>query len=351
MQRKVIFVIIVSMILLFALSMTTLAESVVVKAQTDKDQYKVGDTVTVKVTTEQNTGLHSLFFDLAYDGAVLKFDNLAQGSMVTGELRKNEFLYAASDPATSNARGSHVIVSYALQGTGVVSPRTGVLCEMKFRVVAPGNPNIRYQFTYNNTGITDGAGAKLSDVLWKNSNGFTIGSSVTGAFILITQPYEMQVVYEDKVEVDAVCSTGSDYYIKYENQTNRQATDLISAALADPPSQLISLNYGYNNIVATLYQRINGKDYIIATDTVRVFRPEDGKFIKIVSPKDHQLLNTDMVDVLVSSPYEPVTVNGLPAQYLEPGANNHKIYRARLWLKKGFNTITAETTGPPECEV
>ncbi|HEX3044269.1 MAG TPA: cohesin domain-containing protein [Bacillota bacterium] len=346
MQRKVIFIIIVSMILLFALSMTTLAESVVVKAQTDKDQYKVGDTVTVKVTTEQNTGLHSLFFDLAYDGAVLRFDSLAQGSMVTGELRKKEFLYAASDPATSNARGSHVIVSYALQGAGVVSPRTGVLCEMKFRVIAPGNPNIRYQFTYNNTGVTDGAGAKLSDVLWKNSNGFTIGSGATGAFILITQPYEMQVIYEDKVEVDAVCSTGPDYYIKYENQTNRQATDLISAALADPPSKLISLNYGYNNIVANLYQRINGKDYIIATDTVRVFRPEDGQFIKIVSPKDHQLLNTDMVDVLVSSPYETVTVDGLPAQYLEPGANNHKIYRARLWLKKGFNTITAETTGP-----
>lgn len=199
MQRKPIYIIILVVILLFVFTGQALAEAVVVKAQTDKDQYKVGDIVTVKVMTEQNSGLHSIFFDLMYEGSVLKFESISQGGMVTGELRKKEFLYATSDPATSNARGSHVIVSYALQGAGAVSPRTGVLCEIKFRVLTPGNPNIRYQFTYNNNAITDGQGNKLSAVLWKNSNGFTIGSGMANAFILITQPSEMQVVYTEQV--------------------------------------------------------------------------------------------------------------------------------------------------------
>ncbi len=346
MQRKVMLIGLIVMILLFAFIGQTFAEAVVVKAQTDKDVYKVGDIVTVKVTMEKNTGLHSLFFDLTYEGTVLKFESITPGGMVNGELRKHDFLYAASDPATSNTRGSHVIVSYALQGTGVISPRTGVLCEIRFRVLTPGNPNIRYQFTYNNNAVTDGEGNKLSDVLWKNSNGFTIGSSMANAFILITKPTEMQVVYAEQVEMEAVSSTGSDYYVNFANLTSGYVSEKTAVGATNLPKKSIALKYGYNNLMATLYQRVNNQDFIIATDTVRVYRPEAGQYIKIESPKDHQLLNTDMVDVIISSAYEPVMVNGLPAEFYENGNGNNKLYRARLWLKNGFNTITAETTGP-----
>ncbi|HEX3046143.1 MAG TPA: LamG-like jellyroll fold domain-containing protein, partial [Bacillota bacterium] len=337
---------IIVMILILAIGVNAWGQAVVVKAQVDKDVYKVGDTVNLQVLVDQNTGLHSLFFDLAYDGSILAFDSLNQGAMVSGEQRKNEFLYAASDPKTTLAQGSHVIVSYALQGVGAMTPRTGYLCEMKFKVTAPGNPNLRYQFTYNDNAVHDGAGNKITDVLWENSGRFAIGTIGPRAFVLITKPTDMEVVYQNQVQVAVVCTAGADYFLKYENQTTKYASNLLPATQANPPGQMIPITHGYNNINVTLYQRMNNQDYAVATDSLRVYRPEDDQFIKIMNPKDHQLLNTDMVDVIVSSPYAQVTVNGLPATYQEKGNGNQNLYRARLWLKKGFNTVTAEATSP-----
>jgi hypothetical protein len=346
MQRKALWISVITVLFLLLTGTGVWGQSPVVRAEIDADTYKVGEVITLRVNLDSNPGLHSLYCDLAYDGTVMEFVSLSQGTMVNEEYQPNEFLYAVSDSVTSNIRGNHLILSYTLQGAGVLTYRTGLLCEIRFRVKTPGEAGMKYQFTFNSAAVTDGIGNNFTGVSWSSSPYFTIGSSAYRSFVLITKPYDMEVIYEDRVEVKAISSTGLDYYVRYENKTTGEVTLPIPANTSNLPAQTFHLNKGYNNIAVTLYQRINGHDYMIAIDQVRVYHPEDDKYIKILSPKPNQVVNTDLVEVIISSPYEEVTVNGLAAQFYEEGNGENKLYRTRLWLRKGFNTITAEAVGP-----
>ncbi|HHU51910.1 MAG TPA: hypothetical protein GXZ36_08840, partial [Firmicutes bacterium] len=134
MKRKVLLFTLFHILLSTVFTMNTRAQAVTVKAHIDQEVYEVGEFVTLKVFVDENPGLHSLFFDLTYEGSVLEFVNLHEGGLVTGEKQPGEFLFAVSDPVTSNVRGDHLIVSYALQGAETETKRTGLLCEIRFRV-------------------------------------------------------------------------------------------------------------------------------------------------------------------------------------------------------------------------
>src|SRR5690554_1482315 len=148
MQRKILFIIaLTAVILVLACNIKAGDQAPEVRAYLANEVYQVGDVLTLQIYVENNSGLHSIFFDLEYDGAVLEFDSLSEGWMISGESLPGELLYAVSDPVTSDRLGDHLIISYVLQGKGVETYRNGILCEARFRVIAPGEPDFKYRFT------------------------------------------------------------------------------------------------------------------------------------------------------------------------------------------------------------
>ena len=72
-----------------------------------------------------------------------------------------------------------------------------------------------------------------------------------------------------------------------------------------------------NRISAELYEPdpTGGDNHIfLASDTVKVYRSGESRFVEILDPADHALLNTDMVNVRVRSSFENVQINGMSAE-------------------------------------
>jgi len=319
------------------------AAQTLVRADIDGDIFNVGDQIKLTVLLEGNPGMHGLFFDMAYDGSVLAFESLEEGLLIQRVTEQADLYYAHSDPLTSSSAGSHVIVSYALRGSDTESKETGALVELYFRVIDPGTPETAYRFIFNNYAIKDKDGLDIAGVQWENSIEFTIGSPVGDGYIVISSPYDNQVFYGDEAPVNAIFTGHAGYTVRLSNIDTGYASDPISAAGGSLTGELIPLQYGFNRIEAALF---DGDQNILATDKVVVYRSEDTRFIRIIKPADHALLNTNLANVIIASDFAGVMVNGVSAQALGEKYGEMDLYQCRVWLKRGFNTITAQTENP-----
>lgn len=119
-------------------------------------------------------------------------------------------------------------------------------------------------------------------------------------------------------------------------------SDSLPASSGKLAGNSIPLVYGFNRLNAEL---LNNKNQILARDSVTVYRSDADKYVRILSPSDHELLASDMVSVRVSAPKDNiVTINGQVAKTLGEMEDSNFVYSADIWLHQGFNTIKAEST-------
>lgn len=311
-----------------------------VKAEIPSGEYSVGELVEVNIDISNNPGIHGGYFDLIYDSSIFEFDDVVKSTLISNETNLNELMYAVSEK-----NNSHVIVSYTLKGNNTAVSADGQLLKLWFRVKNQGIQGAKYKFSFNNTGLIDATGNPITNVIWQDSREITITNPYTGTFILIKEPYENQVFYKDEVDINLICSTGN-YTVRLSNEDNSSFNAVIKNVTTGVLlNEKVELVYGFNRILARLY---DNNDNLLCKDTVKVYRSTEDKFVKIASPYDHSLLNTDMTEVIVHSPYDNVQVNGINATYNgEIISDTHaKVYKVKLWLKQGFNIITAEAKSP-----
>jgi len=320
----------------------------VVSAQVDAATFAIGDTVTVKVALKQNTGLHGVYFDLGFNPAVLAFSGLDQGDLVQnlnqGGTYKSSLLYAVSDPATSALKGAHVVSSLSMNTSDDVFSGNGVIANIYFRVIAAVPNNGGFSFNF----IADGSGAygpnkmPYAGITFENSSVLTTPAA-TGKYVQITSPLSSDVIYTDTVKLGAISSTGAGYTYTVSNPVAGFLAENVSAISGSLSAYSVPVLFGLNRITVDLKDQYKTK---LASSTILLYRSQAETFVKIISPVSHALVNTDMVTFLVSSPLAAVQVNGLDATLLGEKHEGKNLFSARLWLKKGFNTITAKAIGP-----
>ncbi|MCG8572065.1 MAG: cohesin domain-containing protein [Spirochaetes bacterium] len=325
------------LLLILLCSIAVFGQNNIVKAVINNSEYKVGDLIDVSIQVENNQGLHGLFFDLEYDSSILQFEDVIEGSFLRRILEDNELLYAEAGSEAASSYGSHVIVSYTLKGEGKETHSEGMLIKLTFRVLQSGPIGETYNFSFRECGIVDKENNDAANVSWQASEEFTIENPNANAYVLIKAPYQNQVFSQATANLNLICSNGS-YQIKLHNEDTGYSSAYIPCTTGYLENQTIDLDYGYNDLKAELYDQSN---VLIASDIVKVYRSTEDQFIKITYPADHELLNTDMVEVEVESPFDEVLINGETAFHNGELNGTKKVYKEKIWLKEGFNTITA----------
>ncbi|HOV14748.1 MAG TPA: hypothetical protein PK771_10720, partial [Spirochaetota bacterium] len=212
------------------------------------------------------------------------------------------------------------------------------------KVTNSGTPGDLYKFSFSNCGVKDLAGNELTTDEWIDSQDFQIKKPTNDAFINITSPYDYQVFYEDMANVDIVCTNNTDYYVLLSNETAKSVLEKIAVgATGLLTAKKVSLNYGYNVLKATLY---NVKNEALAEDIVKVYRSANDLFVKIDSPSDHALVNSDMIRVEILSSFSNLIVNGEKSTPTGVKRREKDVYYTNLFLKEGFNTIKAVAKSP-----
>ena len=329
------------LVCLASLTTVSVAAQTIVKAEIDSPEYRVGEIVRVLVRVENNPGLHSLFFDLAYDESVLLFEGVRDGSLVRRQSGGSELLYA-DNAAVDGFASSRTVVSFTLSGQGTETESDGALVELSYRVTGSGAG--AHSFRFAEAQILDGDQTPLTNVTWQDSNEFAIVSPFANEFILIRKPYDNQAFYTDSAPVSVILSEG-DYLVRLRNNVLPGLdTDYIpvqDGRLLDWPMSLASQ---MNTLTAELYapDPLGGANHILLTsDSVKVYRSDQTSFVQIIDPPDHSLLNSDMVEVRVRSSFDSVLVNGMSAQFHGEMDGDAKIFESQVWLTHGFNTISA----------
>lgn len=323
-------------ILITLFSTGVLYSQAIVKAEFDASEYHIGDIVKIRINLENNPGLHSVYFDLLYNGALFSFEKILSGSVIESAGADGELLYA-DNGLQSGFSQAKTVVSFSLKGKGIVTEAAGCLAELSFKVIDVSD--LPQTFGFSGGKMLDGNKLAISDVQWKDSRSLTVTVPENGAFISIKKPYNNEVIYQDNVNVSLICSIG-DYIVKLTNNTipgfTPKSFTVRDGRLLNIPLNLVE---GVNKISADLFMA-NGKTLLKTTST-RVYRSPSNTYIKITEPANHSLLNTDMVKVRVISPFDDVDINGLSAHYSGENEGNFKVFTAQVWLKTGFNTITA----------
>jgi hypothetical protein len=335
--RKIIYILLLSVIII-----SPLFSEPVVKAIINSREYYRGDIVRVLVVVEENPGIHGLFFDLEYDEEVLAFEGVRDGNISRGTGDTADLVYAVSGETTRRNLGAHVVVGYSLKEKEAVTSDNGALVELSFRVHNAGDPEKYYSFKFYSCGLRDTDNEDILGVTWQDSASFRILETIPTEFIFIKRPYDNQVFYNDEARVSLICSEG-DYFVSLENDSDQNATiENIPVTGGSLIGEVMSLQTGFNIITAKLFQNNPGGQPIDKVeDKVKVYCADESEFVSIITPADHALLNTDMVDVRVTSSFPTVEVNGVTARDTGTLMNNTPVYHARVWLRQGFNSITA----------
>ena len=318
--------IIVCIILAFSCLHIAFAHPVI--TATTGNQYRLGDIIPVEISISENTGFAGIYFDLTFDEHILSFESIEQGNMLLSKGSDGELLYVHSDPKTSSSLGSHIIIAYSLNNPDSSINQDGILLTLNFRAIGSGSSS---GFTFLENKITGWGAAPLEGAIWEDSGSFTVSGSSSFAFISISDPYEGQVYHTDTASVNVICSESDEYIAFLGNLEKGYTSGGLSAASGYIANEVIPLVYGFNRITATLKDTYGN---IIANDIVRVYRAKDDMFVDIVYPRDHELLNTDMVDVVVASPFNTVTINGLNARYYGESRGDKKLYRHLIALRR-----------------
>ncbi|HAP44401.1 MAG: hypothetical protein A2087_13005 [Spirochaetes bacterium GWD1_61_31] len=337
-MKKTLMIVFVSLLM----AASALGPTPTVRITTDRDQYAVGDLITATVTLTGNPGLHGLFFDVQFNADQLSFEDLQPGAVVTANTGRGELLWAQASGAAAVQRGGRVVVSFGMQGSQAGCFEDGAIATLTFKAQAAGSAATDLRLV--DAGMLDRAGQSVPSACWVDSLPFHIRAAVANnTYIVISNPRQNQVFEPAATAVAAVYSYGAGYQVRLSNASAGyapaaqagQASGVLTAAA-------VPLAYGFNQIKAEL---LNADGQILASDSVRVFRSQADRFLRILSPSDHELLGTDMVNVRVSSSY-PVIVNGLTAEARGEKDGTNDIYEARIWLRPGFNTINAVAASP-----
>ncbi len=317
----------------------TIFSQPIVKATLDASEYKVGDMIKVKVALENNPGFHSIYFDLEYDGSILSFEEMRKGSVAFNAGDTGELLYADNGMLEGFTQAK-TVVSFSMKGPGLEIKANGGLVELSYRIT--GSNTNPHSFAFNtdtvNKKALDGKKAEIPGIVWLNAPVFSIKVPAGGEFILIKRPYDNEVFYQDTAKVSLICTEGN-YLVRFSNsRLPDYYSDFIPVTNGRLLNYDVPLGSNMNNLCAELFLPNHN---FLKKHSVKIYRSPENEFVNIKEPQDHSLLNTDMADVKILSPLDYVEVNGLTAKYNGEIDGTSKVYRARVWLKNGFNTITA----------
>ena len=137
-----------AILITFVLSMVfagTVAAQTIVRAETDSTEYSIGESVKVRVTVENNPGLHNLYFDLEYDESVLSFEEVRDGSLLRRLLGRSELLYA-DNSSSEGFSSTRTVVSFTMQGDNAETTRDGTVVELEFRVIGLSSQEQSFRF-------------------------------------------------------------------------------------------------------------------------------------------------------------------------------------------------------------
>lgn len=319
-----------------------------VNVDVSRTTYAIGDIIALRVNIAGNTGFHGFYFDLGFDAGLFSFISMSESSIPNSVNASNpdagRLLYAVSDSTTSATLGHHVVASFTLADPQGMTSANGTLAEIRFLVVGSGTPGSQPRFTFRAAG--SGAMGLSEKVLVQtrfiDSPAITITAG-NGAYVQINTPRGNEAVYKDLISLSATSTADASYSYIIQNKDASFVSPAISAQAGNVTNYQVPVSFGLNRLVIQLRDKNNA---VIATDTKTVFRSDSEVFVKIISPIDHALVNTDMVRFLVASPFDAVTVNEQPTEKLSEKYEGENLFAVRLWLRKGFNTIKAEGIGP-----
>ena len=331
----------------------------VVTAHIDSEVYAAGDSKIVEVAgdrvtveieiADNNDGFQGIFFDLAYDDAILEVESVEPGFLVNRENLEHKFLYAVADSVSSVSRGGHIIMSYALTDKTEYTTEYGTLARVTFRVLDTAIDSSDPHFiSFKDGEIRDETNTKINGVQWNNSLAYYISTPQTTGHVSIEQPFSHEVFYGDAVTVQADVSFAPGRYVVFSNDETGFSSDSAPIPVPDAehgqPSMLVPLVAGKNRISVTLYDSLDNQ---LNDDYIEVFRRDHSRYIEITSPGDHALLNNNYLNVLIDSKYDNVLVNGRQVSFLQSSAaDQSNKFSANIMLSTGFNEIKAQTTGP-----
>jgi hypothetical protein len=322
-----------------------IAAQPVVTLHTDKQSYKVGDIVTLAATIDNNTGLHSIFFDIPFRGDLLAFQGLEQGYFVNNGYIDGKLLYAVSDPVTATQNGNHLIVSYAVNGQGTETSNEGLIFYARFQVTGTGASGTGIDFRFTNHDLIDKNGQSVTGVKWVSTASLSLESSGQQGFVRIADPRHNSVTDQKSAPFSILSSMGSGYSIVLENTNKKYRSTKINAESGILTDIVVPLVPGPNKVSAYLY---NSKDVIVAVDSITVFQADLFENMEIISPLDHSLVNSDSVYVKVKSRFNGVEIVGAEKAPESLGEMDQglSVYGTRVWLHQGFNTIEARVKDP-----
>jgi len=327
------FLIILIVLSLLGLSFNLFSQPVI-KAEIDKVIYKPGETIDVNIKVSDNPGLHGIFFYLNYNSSAVQVEDVIEGLMIERVIPDKEFLYALDN--------GRIIAGFTLKENGTQTLENGVLATIKFKVIGGSSSSISYNFGFSNAGVRDIDGNMISGAVWENSQAFYIYQDPASEFIMISQPSDYDVLYEDNVNLYMTFTANSAYNVKIENIDTNFVSNTINAGPGYINGYSMALAPGYNRISAKL---LDGSNNILVEDNITLIRSDEDKYIKIITPEDHALVNTNVVLVKVKSSFDNVRINGMMAEQTDEVINGEYFFNKKIWLKEGFNTIKAESTG------
>ncbi|MBN2440630.1 MAG: PD40 domain-containing protein [Spirochaetales bacterium] len=319
------------------------AQQHTVRASIDNNEYKAGDIITVRIDVTENSGLFGLYFDLLYNEQALALKDITQSAYTKGYPSNGKIKYALAEKAASAYDHDFVVATFALDEKGQSTESLGTVMELYFTVKSASIGVNRFEFS--NCGFISPEGDMIGGT-WIDSEEFTLGQASSSEYIRIIDPYNYQVLekgeefvineddpFDYLANTSITCSQGT-YTVRIYNQS-LQGTGEINQLVTQGflLDETIPLLFEYNNITAELR---NASNELVATDSIIAYLSPDDKFVKIISPADHSLHITDMVEVTIKSTMDHVEVNDMEAEYSGDG-----IFKINLWLKQGFNSVKA----------
>lgn len=320
------------LLLLFLLSSFSLF-SQSVDAVLDASEYNVGDEVDLNISLKNIADIHGVYFNLNYDSEYFSFEGLYSGDIAIGQDR--DLLYSVSE-----FQKSHIIVSFSLKDSKAsVNATQNNLVKVRFKVVKKSVN--KFSFTFSDNGIKKNDGTKIPGLTWNNTPEVSIVNDFNTGYVAIKNPYENQVFYSDNINFDVISTPGTGYYCILENLNSGDVTTNIpsdSGYISDYTTPIV---VGFNKFKITLY---NAQGLSLDEDFVNVYKSDSSTGIKITSPGDHTVVNTNLITVNVNSSFENVLINGnkVVESSRTDGDSFKGSYSTDIWLKKGFNKIKAE---------
>ncbi|MBN2737127.1 MAG: fibronectin type III domain-containing protein [Spirochaetales bacterium] len=300
----------------------------------DGAEYHLNDLVRARVILENNPGLHNLFFYVEYDESTLMFDEIRETDFSYSE-GQGELLYAENS-VSKGFDQSKIAVSFSLTEPEFSTGKNGVIADIYFRVIGPSDDY--QQLCFSDGVLLKNDETQLNNVVWDNSSFFRLTMAMGEEFIRIRRPLNNQALYSSQVNLSLICSRG-DYVVELLNEGmdgSEKSFSVNSGFLyaQDSVDTSLELEPGLNTLTARLF-RADFLEQEIASHSVTVFSSDLESDIRIISPLDHALLNSDYVEVQVESSLDSVFINGEQA-VLKNGSFNRHVH-----LKSGFNDITA----------